>query len=550
MILGGLCKSAVNLEGTIAYAAFVPQGDDTLSLSEDSIQWAAQHAPSPYFSAMVVLCNSSMSCATPPTSTEIKMVEEFKKQWFTLMQKAYTASYQSPFAFSPSDRSGRILQGLSNPMISECENVLSPILPRTTTQKSTQQYSCLSWKPYFKEHPLPDNRTLLARVMLGSTKGTEKKKRTPNQAAESIVSAFARHFQSQKARTVMWDLDFLRGLLKASEHEYIQVFRVLYKSEVFWASLLQFMKRHAARGTNTTQMTAASVNEVMSALHIFWIIRYFPEFQEHSEVLIYNWLAGGLFEVFEAVLPAIFQDDGGIMFVCGIFMVIDQNLMKLSPKTRQKLRSELPRPRLQSALMTYANMGSSDPTQLLALWRGKLSIKCPFELRDPRHPVWAQGAWQCLMRITFSMRPWCGTCGKRGCDSPAYEGGCEQVIWQSRWVANGVGSVHSDDDHWFICKWVPVLRIVDQFQKRSKEEQAKLLGDGVAPPEREMGSLEDQLERMRLTGEMAEEELAKLWEAIAILRDGTAKEDDPIHGLSELQEALEAASLSDMRAEP
>lgn len=110
--------------------------------------------------------------------------------------------------------------------------------------------------------------------------------------------------------------------------------------------------------------------------------------------------------------------------------------------------------------------------------------------------------------------------------------------------------MHSDDDHWFICKWVPVLRIVDQFQKRSKEEQAKLLGDGVAPPEREVESPKELLERMRLTGEMTEEELAKLRDAIATLRDGTAKEDDPIHGITELQEALESASLSDMRAKP
>lgn len=76
---------------------------------------------------MVVLCNSSMSCATPPSSTEIKMIEEFKKQWFTLMQKAYTPWIQSPFIFSPSDRSGRTLQGLSNPMMPECENVLSSV---------------------------------------------------------------------------------------------------------------------------------------------------------------------------------------------------------------------------------------------------------------------------------------------------------------------------------------------------------------------------------------------------------------------------------------
>lgn len=59
---------------------------------------------------MVVLCNSSMSCATPPSSTEIKMIEEFKKQWFTLMQKAYTPKHQSPFIFSPSDRSARTLE--------------------------------------------------------------------------------------------------------------------------------------------------------------------------------------------------------------------------------------------------------------------------------------------------------------------------------------------------------------------------------------------------------------------------------------------------------
>lgn len=302
----------------------------------------------------------------------------------------------------------------------------------------------MEWKPYFKEHPLPDDRTLLARVMLGSTKGTEKKKRTPNQAAESIVSAFARHFQSQKAHTVMRDLDFLRGLLKASEHEYIQVFRVLYKSEVFWASLLQFMKRHAARGTDTTRMTAASVNEAMSALHIFWIIRYFPEFQEHSEVLIYNWLAGGLFEALEAVLPAIFQDDRGISTfpIASLTDLRQQNSLLYSVYLRHIHGDRPESHEAQSQDSSEASVGAATappsecaddlrkygqlrPYAVARPLARKIVDQVPLRVRDPRHQVWAQGAWQCLMRITFSMRPWRGTCGKRGCDNPAYEGGCK-----------------------------------------------------------------------------------------------------------------------------
>ena len=48
---------------------------------------ALSQAPSPFFPAISLICNAAVSCAIPPTSTEIKMIEELKKQWSTLMQK-------------------------------------------------------------------------------------------------------------------------------------------------------------------------------------------------------------------------------------------------------------------------------------------------------------------------------------------------------------------------------------------------------------------------------------------------------------------------------
>lgn len=116
-----------------------------------------------------------------------------------------------------------------------------------------------------------------------------------------------------------------------------------------------------------------------------------------------------------------------LLTVClgSVLTYIESEHETMSAKTRAKLRSELPRPRLQSALMKYANKGDDDPKQLLKNWKeSKITFRDPSELHDPTHPIWTQVAWQAVMKLTYDLRPWRETCSRRGCDNSATEGGC------------------------------------------------------------------------------------------------------------------------------
>lgn len=104
---------------------------------------------------------------------------------------------------------------------------------------------------------------------------------------------------------------------------------------------------------------------------------------------------------------------------------LDTNLLKFKPKTRAKLRAELPRPRLMFKLIMLATKGSQNVDDLLALVAPDDSvIRSTVPREDPRHPMWAISAWRLLLRLTNTMRPFRGTCTRRGCDKPAYSGGC------------------------------------------------------------------------------------------------------------------------------
>ena len=162
-----------------------------------------------------------------------------------------------------------------------------------------------------KEHPLPDVGTRLQRILLGATKGPDKKKRTPNQAAEFIVSSFARHFRTSKGLNLGRNLELFSRLLAASEGQNIQIFRATYKSEALWTSLMQILKRNALNSSGPPRMTSLAMHEAMSVLHLSHTIRYKPEYQEHVDILIYNWLTAGLFDALVAVLPAIMNSTTG-----------------------------------------------------------------------------------------------------------------------------------------------------------------------------------------------------------------------------------------------
>lgn len=110
--------------------------------------------------------------------------------------------------------------------------------------------------------------------------------------------------------------------------------------------------------------------------------------------------------------------------------------------------------------------------------------------------------------------------------------------------AKADGATCSDDEHRYICKWVPTLMLVDLYQRRDKEEIAKLLGDGVAPePPVGLPSTEEQLKRLRESGEMTEAEIEEVLKMQRESVANAAKADDPIPGVTNVQKAMEMLML-------
>lgn len=107
--------------------------------------------------------------------------------------------------------------------------------------------------------------------------------------------------------------------------------------------------------------------------------------------------------------------------------------------------------------------------------------------------------------------------------------------------------VCSDDEHKFICRWVPTLIIVDVYQKRDPEEVQKLLGDGVAPePPADLPSEEELLRRVREEGSMTEEEIQMALSMRQKVDEAhVAKADDPLPSVAVLQKKMQKTLLSD-----
>ena len=59
------------------------------------------------------------------------------------------------------------------------------------------------------------------------------------------------------------------------------------------------------------------------------------------------------------------------------------------------------------------------------------------------------------------------------------------MIWRWVYVTDMAINTRSDSEHQYVCPWVWMLRIVHYLRSRTDEEQAKILGGGVAPPLRE-----------------------------------------------------------------
>ncbi|KAI0332506.1 hypothetical protein GY45DRAFT_1360266 [Cubamyces sp. BRFM 1775] len=530
-IVTALCKWAINTEQLITKAYMFMNDQGVAELSQEAMDYARDNAPGPYTPALEVLCNAAVSCAVPPTSTEQKMIEELKKNWPTMMQRIWS---DPSLTLEPGSDPRRMRERVIVAQIAHRIAFVDPtfldviLKPSDLTLAvafrywlySTDTYDAMAngslispllgtgmpkhWEEHLKEHPPPELHALLPRILLGSSRGTEKKKRTPNQAAEFIVSVFADHFRRLSGRFLMEEIILFIGLFAATE-SYAPLCRAVFRSEALWTAFANVIKRNANPGSTTTEGPPPQ-SIALQVLSLYIDVARVAEKQGCIDTLVYSWLAGGLFDALDAAIATIIQSARGPVLMSLLLMALDSNLTKLSPKTRKKLKSELPRPITMVGLILLATKGNPELDLFIMTFSGADQIieQAPMEKRDPRHPVWMLAPWQVLHRITHTLRPWRYSCTRRGCEKPAYTGGCTPC---------GVSPycdsecMQKDDEHKFICPWARLLTLMAGPLRHKKDEAEAIIGDGVAPqPEGLVVSTpEELLQRMRESGNTPKE---------------------------------------------
>lgn len=169
------------------------------------------------------------------------------------------------------------------------------------------------WNRYFAEHPRPDMHALLPRILLGASRGTGKKKRTPNQSAEFIVDAFAKHFRQLGPRELLEEIIFFNGLLNATEKEFLPFWRALYRSEPFWTAMAQNVTRYAPLGPNAPKTGHIPEGLTMMSLKVYFNVLHGDsrDALNYIDELLCSWFAGGLFDALESAITTIVRSIRG-----------------------------------------------------------------------------------------------------------------------------------------------------------------------------------------------------------------------------------------------
>lgn len=165
------------------------------------------------------------------------------------------------------------------------------------------------WKTHLEHNPIPPMNVLLPRILLGASKsaGSDKKKRTPGQAADAIVSASAAHMEVFSLQDVQFEYNFFHGLFDHSRTENRVFLRAVFKSAKFWAANAQVMRRAAEDKTPFGE--ALYTGAFMTYTTMPHTVD--EDGKEFIDALTYNWLSAGLFDLLEDTVDVILKTERG-----------------------------------------------------------------------------------------------------------------------------------------------------------------------------------------------------------------------------------------------
>lgn len=285
-------------------------------------------------------------------------------------------------------------------------------------------------KAYLEQHPPPDMHALLPRIVLGASKtaGSDRKKRTPGQAADAIVSASAAHFERLELEELRFEYNFFHALLRHSEKENRAFVRAVFRSSALWVANAQVMRRSAAsdsrigEGIYIVALTTYSIVALLAKL----------DGKEFIDALVSNWMSTGLFDVLEDTVDFLLNAHRGpckfpvpvegmalsclrvdSVLLVRIIAALDGWVPQMSTKTRKLVRSQLPRPRLTKRLLASGFIRGEEDNQRLR--RDHLDFVSRGMNANPQNTMFIQGARQVLEFIARKVEE-PGECARRGCE--------------------------------------------------------------------------------------------------------------------------------------
>lgn len=313
----------------------------------------------------------------------------------------------------------------------------------------SQPHTPAHWARYLESHPLPPMRALLPRIIIGASKeaGLTPKKRTPQQAADVIVSSCVRHLQvsDMTLNEQSLELHFLRALLIPSKTEYLALPRAMFKSIDIWVAAVDVLRRAAKEGTDEAQEAYLDALEAFSAL-MGPIAKEGPEF---ANALARGWAICGLFGVLEESVDYLVKIVGGpstyatsswripplcqkkpdlscivtLTFILKI--LIDDVVPRIDEGSQQQLRALFPRPRLAARLAV--SLPGTLEEQMVQQADFMSRMKDSGDL-DPGNPIWRQAAWEMLENLTAAL-------GVEGTVSVCSRSGCKEELSSARMVS-------------------------------------------------------------------------------------------------------------------
>ena len=158
------------------------------------------------------------------------------------------------------------------------------------------------WREHFDKNPTPLVSELLPRLFLGASKtaGSDKKKRTPGQTADAVVSTSAAHLENLPLEELKWEYNFFHSLFNHSQVDYRAFNRAVYKSAKFWAANVSVLRRAAKHpGPDKASLYLAALMTFSSMTNIVD-----QDGKELINVLMYNWLSAGLLDALEETITA------------------------------------------------------------------------------------------------------------------------------------------------------------------------------------------------------------------------------------------------------